>query len=46
MRHLIHPIFNPLKTGTIMNKTAKTLLKVLGYLISLLLGAAGGATML
>jgi hypothetical protein len=29
-----------------MNKTVKTILQVLSYVISLLLGAAGGATMM
>ena len=29
-----------------MNKTWKTVLQALGYVISLLLGAAGGATMM
>ena len=29
-----------------MNKTVKTILQALSYIISLLLGAAGGATML
>jgi hypothetical protein len=29
-----------------MNKTWKTILQVLGYIISALLGAAGGATMM
>ena len=29
-----------------MNKTTKFILQVLSYIISLLLGAAGGATML
>ncbi len=29
-----------------MNKTLKTILQILGYIISALLGAAGGATMM
>ena len=29
-----------------MNKTTKTILQILGYIISLVLGAAGGATMM
>jgi hypothetical protein len=31
---------------TIMNKTVKTILQVLGYIIAALLGAAGEATMM
>ena len=29
-----------------MNKTLKTILQIAGYIISVLLGAAGGATMM
>jgi hypothetical protein len=35
-----------LKTHNAMNKTVKTVLKVLGYIIAALLGAAGEATMM
>lgn len=35
-----------LKHTTIMNKTVKTILQVLGYIIAALLGAAGEATMM
>ena len=36
---------NNFKNTTIMNKTWKIVLQALGYIISLILGAAGGATM-
>ena len=37
---------NNLKTHTIMNKTVKTILQIAGYIISALLGAYGGATLM
>ncbi len=42
----INPIYSPLKAHRIMNKTVKTVLKVLGYIIAALLGAAGEAVMM
>ena len=39
-------VINNLKTHRIMNKTVKTVLKVLGYIIAALLGAAGEAVMM
>ena len=37
---------NNLKKHTIMNKTTKIVLQAIGYIISLILGAAGGATLM
>ena len=37
---------NNLNTHTIMNKTVKTILQIAGYIISALLGAYGGSTMM
>ena len=46
MKHTQLTLFiNPLK-HTIMNKTVKAILKVLGYVIAAILGAAGEATMM
>jgi hypothetical protein len=43
----INPIYSPFKTHSIMNKTWKTILQVISYVITLLLGgAAGGAVMM
>ena len=39
-------LFIHLLKHTIMNKTVKTVLKVLGYIIAALLGAAGEAVMM
>ncbi len=42
-----NPIYSPFKTHSIMNKTWKTILQVISYIITLLLGgAAGGAVMM
>ena len=35
-----------LKTHNAMNKTVKTVLKILGYVIAAILGAAGEATLM
>ena len=43
---IVNPYYSPFKTHTAMNKTMKIVLQALGYIISLLLGAAGGASML
>ena len=37
---------NTLTHTTIMNKTVKTILQILGYIIAALLGAAGEATLM
>ena len=37
---------NNLKTHRIMNRTVKMVLQALGYIISLLLGTYGGATLM
>jgi hypothetical protein len=36
---------NNFKTHTIMDKTTKIVLQAIGYIISLIIGAAGGATL-
>ncbi|WP_028903711.1 MULTISPECIES: hypothetical protein [unclassified Prevotella] len=41
--HLINPIYSLFKHIKIMNKTTKTILQILSYVITLLLGGAGGA---
>ena len=47
MKHTQLTIFiNNLKTHRIMNKTWKTVLKILGYIIAAILGAAGEAVMM
>ena len=38
----INPIYSPFKTHSIMNKTWKTILQVISYVITLLLGGAAG----
>ena len=38
----ISPIYSPSKTHSIMNKTWKTILQVISYIITLLLGGAAG----
>ena len=43
--HSINPIYSPLKHN-IMNKTWKTILQVIGYIIAAILGAAGEAVMM
>ena len=42
---IINPIYSH-KKHTIMNKTWKTILKVISYVIAAILGAAGEATMM
>ncbi len=44
--HKINPIYSPFKTHNIMNKTWKTILQVIGYIIAAILGAAGEAVMM
>lgn len=39
-------IFKPFKTSDIMNKTVKTILQVISYIIAAILGAAGEATLM
>ena len=46
MKHTQLTLFINTKKHTIMNKTWKTILKVLGYVIAAILGAAGEATMM
>ena len=43
--HSINPIYSPLKHN-IMNKTWKTILQVISYIIAAILGAAGEAVMM
>ena len=38
----VNPIYSPFKTHSIMNKTWKTILQVISYIITLLLGGAAG----
>lgn len=40
-----NPNYSPFKTRKDMNKTVKKVLQVISYIISILLGAAGGAMM-
>lgn len=42
----INPIHSPSKTHSIMNKTWKTVLQVVSYVITLLLGGAAGNVMM
>ena len=42
----INPIYSPSKTHSIMNKTWKTILQVVSYVITLLLGGAAGNVMM
>ena len=42
----INPIYSPYKTHSIMNKTWKTILQVISYIITLLLGGAAGNVMM
>ena len=42
----INPIYSPFKTHSIMNKTWKTILQVISYIITLLLGGAVGNVMM
>ena len=42
----INPIINPEKHTRIMNKTVKTILQVISYIIAAILGAAGEATLM
>jgi ABC-type nitrate/sulfonate/bicarbonate transport system permease component len=42
----IEPIYSPFKTHSIMNKTWKTILQVISYVITLLLGGAAGNVMM
>ena len=44
--YLINPIYSPFKTIEVMNKTVKLILKAVSYVITLILGATGGATMM
>ena len=37
--------YSSFKNFTVMNKTVKTILQAISYLITLILGAAGGAAM-
>ena len=47
MKHTQLTLFiNNFKTHTIMNKTVKIILQIAGYIISTLLGAYGGATLM
>ena len=43
--HVDNPNYSPFKTFKIMNKTVKTILQAISYIITLILGAAGGAAM-
>jgi len=43
--HTNNPNYSPFKTLRIMNKTVKTILQAISYIITLILGAAGGAAM-
>ena len=42
----INTIYSPSKTHSIMNKTWKTILQVISYVITLLLGGAAGNVMM
>jgi hypothetical protein len=42
----INSNYTPLKTHNAMNKTVKTVLQILGYVIAIILGAAGEASMM
>jgi cytochrome bd-type quinol oxidase subunit 2 len=42
----INPIYSPFKTHNAMNKTWKTILQVISYVITLLLGGAAGNVMM
>lgn len=42
----INSNYTPLKTHNAMNKTVKTVLQILGYVIAAILGAAGEASMM
>ena len=44
--HENNPSNSPFKTLVIMNKTVRTILQVLSYLIAAILGAAGEATLM
>ena len=44
--YTINPIINPEKHTRIMNKTVKTILQVISYIIAAILGAAGEATLM
>ena len=43
---LYNPYYSPFKTSKVMNKTVKTILQVISYIIALILGAAGEATLM
>jgi hypothetical protein len=44
--HTINSIYSPFKTHNAMNKTWKTILQVLSYIVTLLLGGAGAQTLM
>ena len=44
--YTINRIINPEKHTRIMNKTVKTILQVISYIIAAILGAAGEATLM
>ena len=46
MIHIQLTLFIHLKKHKVMNKTWKTILKVIGYVIAAILGAAGEATLM
>ena len=47
MKHTqLTPNYSPFKTHSIMNKTVKTVLQILSYIIAAILGAAGEATLM
>jgi len=41
-----NPSNSPFKTCKIMNKTVRTILQAISYLITLILGAAGGSALM
>ena len=43
--HEDNPNYSPFKTSKVMNKTVKTILQAISYIITLILGAVGGAAM-
>ena len=43
MSHINNPNYSPFKTCKVMNKTVRTILQVISYVIAAILGAAGEA---
>jgi hypothetical protein len=41
-----NPNNSPFKTSKIVNKTVRTILQIIGYVIAAILGAAGEATLM